>query len=623
MRTTSLDLMTCMEEKIFTEEPSPIPVLEDEIKFFFNIVPNKPGVYRFLDKSGYPLYIGKAKSLKKRLMSYFRVSARTKKVERLFEEAVFIDISLTNTELESLLHEQFLIKEYKPKFNVQFKDDKGYPWIKIEVKKSYPSAKSYLGKNLKDGNFYGPFPNGYAVRDALKLIQKTFKLRNCSDSYFKNRSRPCLQHEIGRCSAPCVGLITKKEYLKDVDSAKLLLEGKSDELINDFYREMDRYSAKKNYERAAIYRDRISALRDIQRSQSIAGFTDNKDAISVKFIKGKIRIGVTSVNEGWVIGHKNFYQIDDYENEDLLESFISQKYFSDMRCPDKIVLGKKIDNKKIIETALSKHHGKKVSIVTKLGKKDKGLMDLCLANTEYILSKDKVNSLSPSRLNELSEVLRTDQSIKWIESYDISHHGGNHAVAGCVVYSEKGKEKNYYRSYNISKENAGNDIGSMLEVIERRFSTSSKKRLPDLMIIDGGETHLKQVLTKLNKLNRNSINVISISKGVRRKSAFDNIHLRGGIIIDVNRNPSFSNFIQEIRDETHRFAITLQQRKARRSTIKSSIDSLSGVGKVRKKSLIRYFGSIEQLKRASIEDLTEVSGIGLNTAKSIFEELHN
>ena len=620
---TSLDLMTYMEEKIFTEEPLPIPVLEGEIKLFFSEVPNKPGIYRFLDKSGYPLYIGKAKSLKKRLMSYFRISARTKKIERLFEEASFIDISLTNTELESLLHEQFLIKEYKPKFNIQFKDDKGYPWIKIEAKKSYPSAKSYLGKNLKDGNFFGPFPNGYAVRDALKLIQKTFKLRNCSDSYFKNRSRPCLQYEIGRCSAPCVGLITKKEYLQDVDSAQLLLEGKSDELINGFYREMDRYSAKKNYERAAIYRDRISALRDIQRSQSIAGFTDNKDAISVKSVKGKIRIGVTSVYEGWVIGHKNYYQVDGYENEDLLESFISQKYLREKRCPDKIVLGKKIGNKEIIEAALTKHHGKKVSIVTRLGKKDKGLIDLCSANTEYVLNKDKVDSQAISKFNELSEVLRTTQKIKWIESYDISHHAGTNAVAGCVVYSENGKEKKFYRSYNISKENSGNDIGSMLEVIERRFEASSKKRLPDLLIIDGGGTHLKQVHTKLNKLKLNSINVIAISKGVRRKSAFDSIHLQEGTKLDVDRNPSFTNFIQEIRDGTHRFAISLQKRKARKSIIKSSIDGLSGVGKVRKKSLLRYFGSMEQLKRASIEDLTEVSGIGLSTAKSIFEELHN
>ena len=322
-------------------------------------------------------------------------------------------------------------------------------------------------------------------------------------------------------------------------------------------------------------------------------------------------------------GHKNFYQIDGYENEDLLESFITQKYLGEKRCPDKIVLGKKIDNKEIIEEALSKHHGKKVSIVTKLGKKDKGLMDLCAANTEYVLNKDKVDPQSISKFNELSEVLSTGQNIKWIESYDISHHAGTNAVAGCVVYSENGKEKNLYRSYNISKENSGNDIGSMLEVIERRFKTPNKKRLPDLLMIDGGETHLKQVHTKLNKLKLNSINVIAISKGVRRKSAFDSIHLRGGVKLDVNRNPSFSNFIQEIRDETHRFAISLQKRKARKSIIKSSIEGLSGVGKVRKKALLRYFGSIEQLKRASIEDLTEVSGIGLSTAKSIFKELHN
>ena len=223
-----------MEEKIFTEDPYPVPIFDDEIKQFIKIIPRKPGIYRFLDKSGYPIYIGKAKSLKNRLMSYFRISARTKKIKRLFDQAKFIDLSLTNTELEAFLYEQFLIKEYKPKFNVQFKDDKGYPWIKIETKDEFPSARSYLGKNLREGNFYGPFPNGYAVRDALKLIQKTFKLKNCSDSYFKNRTRPCLQYEIGRCSAPCVGLIDKKTYLKEVENAKLLLDGKSEELIKSF-----------------------------------------------------------------------------------------------------------------------------------------------------------------------------------------------------------------------------------------------------------------------------------------------------------------------------------------------------------------------------------------------------
>ena len=612
-----------MEEKIFTEDPYPVPIFDDDIKQFIKIIPKKPGIYRFLDKSGYPIYIGKAKSLKNRLMSYFRISARTKKIKRLFDQAKFIDLSLTNTELEAFLYEQFLIKEYRPKFNVQFKDDKGYPWIKIDTKEEFPSARSYLGKNLREGNFYGPFPNGYAVRDALKLIQKTFKLKNCSDSYFKNRTRPCLHYEIGRCSAPCVGLIDKKTYLKEVESAKLLLDGKSEELIKEFYKEMDRYSSEKSYERAAIYRDRISALRDIQRSQSVAGFNDCKDAICVRSSKNSIRIGVTSVNEGWVTGHKNYYQVDDYQSEEALESFISQKYLNIKKCPEKIVLGKNIENKQLIETALSEHHGKKVTIITKLGKKDKGLMDLCRANTEYVFKKDTAEHISKFKLNEISEFLKIPKEIAWIESYDISHHAGKDAVGGCVVYSENGKEKKFYRSYNISKANSGNDISSMLEVIERRFSSSKIKRLPDLIIIDGGATHLKQVHLKLKQLELNSINLISISKGVRRKSAFDVIHLQDGKKLTIDSNLSSYHSIQEIRDETHRFAIALQRKKARKFATKSSIDNLSGIGKVRKNSLIRYFGSIEQLKRASVDDLTEVTGIGKNMAKSIFEELHN
>ena len=261
-----------MEHKISTESPYLIPILEKDIKDFLKEIPKSPGVYKFLDKSSNPIYIGKAKLLNNRVASYFRKSSRTKKIIKLRQQAKFIEFVLTNTELESLLHEQFLIKEFKPKFNVQFKDDKGYPWIKIESKENFPAAKSFLGKKLENGKFFGPFPNSYAVRDALKLIQKTFKLRNCSDAYFKNRTRPCLQYEIGRCSAPCIGLINKNEYLLEVKRAELLLEGKSEDLINNFYTSMDKFSRTKDYEKAAIYRDRISALRDIQRSQSIAGF---------------------------------------------------------------------------------------------------------------------------------------------------------------------------------------------------------------------------------------------------------------------------------------------------------------------------------------------------------------
>ena len=290
-----------MEEKIFTESPHAIPFSKKEIKAFMREIPSSPGVYRFLDKSMYPLYIGKAKSLNKRIASYFRVSSRPEKINKLFEAASFIEMSLTNTELESLLHEQYLIKNFKPKFNVQFKDDKGYPWIKVETNTDFPAAKSFLGKKQDDGKFFGPFPNSYAVRDALKLIQKTFKLRNCSDSYFKNRSRPCLQYEIGRCSAPCVGLINKEDYQNEVRGADLLLSGRSEDLVQEFYGLMDKFALKRQYEKAAIYRDRISALRDIQRTQSIAGFSKNRDAIYLSTLKGKIKIGMV---EGELVDYK-------------------------------------------------------------------------------------------------------------------------------------------------------------------------------------------------------------------------------------------------------------------------------------------------------------------------------
>ncbi len=610
-----------MEEKIFTESPYAIPFSQEEIKAFVKEIPNSPGVYRFLDRSMYPLYIGKAKSLNKRLASYFRVSSRSEKINKLIEVATFIEISLTNTELESLLYEQYLIKNFKPKFNVQFKDDKGYPWIKMETQSSFPSAKSFLGKKKDNGKFFGPFPNPYAVRDALKLIQKTFKLRNCSDSYFKNRSRPCLQYEIGRCSAPCVGLINEEDYRNEVRGADLLLSGRSEDLVKEFYDMMDDFASKRQYEKAAVYRDRISALRDIQRTQSIAGFSKNRDAIYLSASKGKRKIGVSSVKGGWVTGHKNFILEGGIEEDESLESFIIRHYLSNENCPSVLVVGQELRNKSLIEKALSEAHEMKISVITKPSKKDKGLLEICKTNTEFTLKKNKIDPDIDYKLDELKKELQI-KHIETIESYDISHHSGDGAVAGCVVYSQSGKAKNLYRTYNISKQNSGNDIGSMVEMIERRFS-SKKNQIPSLIIIDGGRVHLMQVQKKMKEMGFSNVNIISISKGVRRKASFDSIHLLRGESKIVKEGSVFHNFIQEIRDETHRYAISLQKRKVSKSSLDSSIDKLSGVGDSRKKLLLRYFGSLEQIKRASIDDLSEVSGIGRITAKSIYKQLHN
>tara|TARA_B100000212_G_scaffold157752_1_gene118450 strand:- start:623 stop:2455 length:1833 start_codon:yes stop_codon:yes gene_type:complete len=610
-----------MAETIFTEPPHDVPFSQKEIKTFLGEIPNSPGVYRFLDESMYPLYIGKAKSLNKRIASYFRAASRPEKINKLLEAASFIEISLTNTELESLLLEQYLIKNYKPKFNVQFKDDKGYPWIKVETNSSFPSAKSYLGKKKDNGKFFGPFPNSYAVRDALKLIQKTFQLRNCSESYFKNRTRPCLQHEIGRCSAPCVGMINEEDYRNEVRGAELLLSGRSEDLVKEFYDKMDDFASKRKYEKAAIYRDRISALRDIQRTQSIAGYSKNRDAIYFSELKGKRKIGVSSVNGGWVTGHKNFILEGGIEEDESLESFISRHYLYNKNCPSVLVVGQVLKNKILIEKALSDANERKISIITKPSKKDKGLLEICKTNTEFTLKKNKTDPDIDYKLEALKKELQIEE-IETIESYDISHHSGDGAVGGCVVYDQTGKAKNLYRTYNISKQNSGNDIGSILELIERRFS-SKKNKIPSLMIIDGGRVHLMQVQSKMSEIGFSSVNIISISKGVRRKASFDSIHLARGESKIVKEGSVFHNFIQEIRDETHRYAISSQKRKVSKSSLGSSIDKLSGVGNSRKKLLLRYFGSLEQIKRASVDDLSEVSGIGTITAKSIYKQLHN
>ena len=447
-------------------------------------------------------------------------------------------------------------------------------------------------------------------------------MRNCSDAYFKNRSRPCLQHEIGRCSAPCIGLISQKDYLKEVQGAELLLEGKSENLINNFYKTMDNFSKNKDYEKAAIYRDRISALREIQRSQSVAGFNQSRDAIFISYSESKVKVGVTSVNQGWVTGHKNFLQSDGFREKTILSNFITQKYLNDKDCPNFIVTNQKLENKSLLEKALSARYSKKISIITRPGKKDKGLLDVCKANTEYTLRKNKPDQGIHIKLQKLKKDLNLPEDIDLIESYDISHHGGEHAVAGCVVYSTNGKASNLYRSYNISKSNCGNDIASMLELIERRFMHKEQSELPNLIIIDGGRTHLNSVVRKFKELNFPDVNVISISKGVRRKSSFDTIHLSNGNSWPINASSSAHALIQEIRDETHRFAITLQKKKMRKSSIKSSIDDLQGVGLKRKQSLLRYFGSLDQIKRASLLDISNVEGIGDKVASMIYNQLH-
>ena len=453
-----------------------------------NFLPTNSGIYKFLDSKKEVLYIGKAKDLRKRIKSYYaKTKSQSQKVRRLNSESVYLEITITPSELEALLLEQHLIKEEKPKYNVQFKDDKGYPWIRISTNNSYPSAISFLGKRDSKDQYFGPFPSSFAVKNTLKIIQKIFKIRDCKDSFFKNRKRPCLQYEIGRCSAPCVNEISRKDYLKDVDQAMDLLNGKANDLLEVFYLEMDSHSSNKSYEKAADYRNKISSLREIQRDQSIAGYSTDRDAISISHSGKIIKIGVTSVRGGWIVSHKNFSEKNALLKEGLLDSFLASYYTSEVTCPNTILVSEELNDKNTLQIALSEFHKKKIHIRTRFRNKDIGLMKICQSNTDLYLKRRKRSTKNLEDLFiSLKEKLNLNEDINLIESYDISHLSGRNALAGQVTYNSRGKVKDLYKIYNISSKNSGNDIGSMQEVIERRFSKiKSSSTIPSLILIDG------------------------------------------------------------------------------------------------------------------------------------------
>lgn len=590
-----------------------------------NFLPSNSGIYKFLDSKKEVLYIGKAKNLRKRVKSYYSQSHKySAKLKRLNSDSVYLEVTITSSELEALLLEQHLIKELKPKYNVQFKDDKGYPWIKISTSADYPSAISFLGKKDSRDQLIGPFPSSLAVRNSLKIVQKIFKIRDCKDSFFKNRKRPCIQYEIGRCSAPCVREISRKDYLKNVDQAIDLLKGKANDLLEVMYSEMDNYSSNKSYEKAADCRNKISSLREIQRDQSIAGYAKDRDAISISYFGKKAKIGVTSVRGGWIVSHKNFTQNNTLLREGLLDSFLASYYTSKNICPSTILISGDLKDKNTLQTTLSQYHRKKVSITNKARKKDIGLMKISQSNTDLYLKRQKGKNKNLGEVfMSLKERLNLDRDINQIESYDISHLSGKNALAGVITYNNEGKLKDSYKIYNISPRNSGNDIGSMEEVIGRRFGKIKPGgMIPSVILIDGGHTHLRAVRKVLDELKIKGICLIAISKGVRRKGEMDMVHTEQGKKLNLSKNSPELLLIQEIRDETHRFSITKQRKKELKGATKSSLDSIKLVGIKRKKALLRFFGSFDQIKKASSKDLMNVEGVGKKTADIIYRDLH-
>ncbi len=598
----------------------------DIIKLHIVNTPELPGVYRMLDSSSNILYIGKAKNLKNRLNQYtLELKGKNKIMVSLVHN---VEYSITESESAALLLEGQLIKKHKPKFNILLKDDKSFPYIKLRLDHKYPQLLKYRGKNLNDGKFFGPFASANHVDTTLLEIQKIFKLRSCTDSYFENRDRPCMQYQIKRCHAPCVGKISKKEYDNIVLEVKAFLSGKSQTLQKTLSKKMENFSQDTHYEKAAEIRDKIKAISYVQlKSDSVEKIQDS-DIIALASKNGEFCIQLFIYRSHQPCGNQAYFPAHTYDAtaEEVIENFIMQLY-QNKQPPKELIISHDINDKGMYETALKELH-KTTIIIThpKLGVKKK-ILDNAIHNAELSLERHlKISAKNIAALNEVQRLFNLSKSPKRIEVYDNSHIQGAFPVGAMVVAGTEGFDKKEYRLFNIKqKPNSsfgGDDYAMLREVLIRRIKRlkTEPHRDPDLMIIDGGKGHMKIVSEVMKELKVN-IPFVCMSKGIERNSGREQFHRPGHDVFTLDRNLGVMKYLQILRDEVHNFAIKSHRNK-RSSAIKiSSLDHVPGIGETRKKALLNYFGSFKSISDATISELNKVDGISTELAKSINELL--
>jgi len=586
-------------------------------------VPSTPGVYKFFNKTEI-IYIGKAKNLKKRVSSYFGNSFKDRKTSQIKSLTDSIETFTTKNEVEALLLEQTLIKENKPKFNILLRDDKTYPYIYFSLDHNYPGIYLKRTKKAVNANYFGPFISSGAVKKSIKEIQKIYKLRNCNDSTFSNRSRPCIEFQMKRCSAPCVKNISKIDYFEDVESSKSYLSSSDSQTIGRLKDDIQKASNELDFEKAADIRDRLKRIELIREEQSVVTVAKDIDIFSVHLENNYIGISIIVVRRGKIRGTKThlvkkalFESIDS-----VYQMAIINFYDSQIDIPKKVLCTHLLETKELISKVLKKKLNASVIITHNPSKSIRSIYNLCKLNAKQIIE----NHLSKSdkynfAFDDLKNHIGHTKDIKKIEAYDISHIAGNHAVASCIVYTSEGPSKKEYRIFNIPKELSGNDVGSLEHVIQRRLKYyDNKDTKPDLILIDGGSNQLNFSQSVIHNSEHNDIKVISIVKGINRIRATETVLSKDGII-EFNKDSKSYLLLQEIRDESHRFAINAQRKKKNAKNRKSHLDKIEGIGEVLKKRLLLNFKSIKNIKSANIEDLMTVKGINAKIAQLIKEKL--
>ncbi len=602
-----------------------------DAKQFLAHCSKRPGVYRMFDAQERILYVGKARDLHARLSSYFVKQKSSLKTVALVEKIAHIETTITHSEVEALLLEQTLIKELTPPYNILLRDDKTYPYIKINVNAKFPRPTLHRGKRGGKARYFGPYPSAGSARDVLNLMEKTFKLRNCSDSFFRNRTRPCLQYQIGRCTAPCVGYVNEAEYRQQVDQAIAFLEGKDNQLIEQLQNQMEAASQQLQFEKAAELRDRLASIQEVRQQQYVDTGHGNMDVVALAEGHGVAVIELLMVRQGRVLGNRSIYpkNHNGQAPDAIITAFLEQHYLNGEATGDRIdevIVDRALPDAELLQKALEVTQERKVRLAWRVRGQRHGFVRLAKANADNALRMRLAQSDNlAQRFDCLAKLLDCPEPQR-IEGFDISHTGGEKAVASCVVaIRSEGMVPRQYRKFNVNPPSGGDDYAALEEAVGRRLKriTAEGGVLPDLLLIDGGRGQISRIYQLLKRLELDEkILLLGISKGPSRKDGLEVLHFADGREIAPAADDPGLHLLQQVRDESHRFAITSHRQRRKHNISRSRLEDIPGIGAKRRRQLLKHFGGLRGLRNAAIVDIGRVDGISHNLAVTIYQHLH-
>jgi excinuclease ABC subunit C len=598
-----------------------------DAKSFVGALPSRPGVYRMLDESGEILYVGKARSLRSRVGSYFQPGNVQPKVQALIAKTANMEVTITNSDTEALLLELNLIKKHRPRFNIILRDDKSFPFLRLLSDHEFPSLTLYRGSRREPGRFFGPYPSAGAVRETLHQLQKLFRLRDCEETFFANRSRPCLQYQIQRCTGPCVGLISKEQYARDVGAAVKVLEGRNDEANQELARRMDQAASILDFEEAAKIRDQLAHLKTVQAQQIVT--TDARhdaDIIGLAAGAGEYGVALMFVRGGRSLGSTTFFPKAPFaEPQEVLAAFIAQ-YYAEREAPAEIIVEHKFDEIGVLEAALAERAGHRVRIASSVRGVRARWLQMMRANAQQALTMRGLARASvEANLEELRDVFDLAETPNRIECFDISHIAGTDTIASCVVFGVEGALKNEYRRFNIAGIAPGDDYAAMQQALTRRYKRVRDGEViaPDILLIDGGKGQLNAAARVLADLDVKNVFLIGVAKGPDRRAGQEQLfRLDSDTPTVLPADSSALHLIQRVRDEAHRFAVAGHRRKRAKRHNESVLEAIPGLGPVKRRELLKQVGGLQGILRAGVDDFVQVRGLGRSLAEVIYEHLH-